>query len=477
MAVRRPTVLSRQLTCLWDYIDELLTGGTGGTGPKGDKGDPGPAGAQGPIGAEGPQGPPGNDGGQGPQGSAGPTGSTGSKGDKGDQGDQGPPGPSGADGSAGAQGIQGPAGSTGAKGDKGDTGDAGPQGPAGADSQVPGPTGPQGIQGPQGSVGSQGPAGPQGEIGDAGPAGSDATVNAANVQAAITADRPGAKTALALVKADVGLGNVDNTADAAKAVLTATKLVTARNINGVAFDGSGNITINAVDSTARVAETRTISTTAPITGGGDLSANRTIAISAATSGAAGSMSAVDKSKLDGIASAATANSTDAALSAAYRTLLDSSGSHTAAKVAGTYGLGQGDPLAVSGTGTLYPLNVIYLDAADYPAIGALTAKLRVRAIIEANDVAPTGNFTIGLHAVTRPGTSGGAGLCTYTMAAAVAGSTAAQNTPAADSQNIITSADFAVPATGFYVIGLVTTGTIATSAHVHVSAALQMRYA
>lgn len=31
----------------------------------------------------------------------------------------------------------------------------------------------------------------------------------------------------------------------------ATKLATARNINGVAFDGTGNITINAVDSTAR----------------------------------------------------------------------------------------------------------------------------------------------------------------------------------------------------------------------------------
>lgn len=40
--------------------------------------------------------------------------------------------------------------------------------------------------------------------------------------------------------------------------------------------------------------TRTISTTAPITGGGDLSANRTIAIDPATSSAAGSMSAEDK---------------------------------------------------------------------------------------------------------------------------------------------------------------------------------------
>lgn len=34
---------------------------------------------------------------------------------------------------------------------------------------------------------------------------------------------------------------------------TATKLATARNINGVAFDGTADITINAVDSTARIA--------------------------------------------------------------------------------------------------------------------------------------------------------------------------------------------------------------------------------
>lgn len=34
---------------------------------------------------------------------------------------------------------------------------------------------------------------------------------------------------------------------------TATKLATARTINGVAFDGTANISINAVDSTARIA--------------------------------------------------------------------------------------------------------------------------------------------------------------------------------------------------------------------------------
>lgn len=61
------------------------------------------------------------------------------------------------------------------------------------------------------------------------------------------------KAGLSLTKSDVGLGSVDNTADSAKAVLTATKLATPRTINGVAFDGSANITINAVDVTARLA--------------------------------------------------------------------------------------------------------------------------------------------------------------------------------------------------------------------------------
>lgn len=44
-------------------------------------------------------------------------------------------------------------------------------------------------------------------------------------------------------KAEVGLGNADNTADASKNVLSATRLATARTINGVSFDGTANITV------------------------------------------------------------------------------------------------------------------------------------------------------------------------------------------------------------------------------------------
>ena len=56
-----------------------------------------------------------------------------------------------------------------------------------------------------------------------------------------------------ITKSDVGLPLADNTSDASKSVLSSTKLTTPRSINGVNFDGTSNITINAVDSTPRIA--------------------------------------------------------------------------------------------------------------------------------------------------------------------------------------------------------------------------------
>jgi hypothetical protein len=190
----------------------------------------------------------------------------------------------------------------------------------------------------------------------------------------------------------------------------------------------------------------------------------TALLAVASAALPGAMSAQDKTRLD-------------ALHGSYRTLLDSSGSHTAARVAGTYGFGQGDPLAITGVGTLYPLNVLQIDAADYPAVGNLAAKLRVKVNLAVNDVAPTGNYTFGLHPVTRPGTSGGAGLGIFTIGAAVAGSTVAINTPAADSHTSSSGADFALPANGLYILGMVSSATVATSSHLLASAALQLHYA
>lgn len=164
--------------------------------------------------------------------------------------------------------------------------------------------------------------------------------------------------------------------------------------------------------------------------------------------------------------------------AVYTVLLAVAGSLTAAKTAGTYAIPFGDALAISGTGTLYPIGLIHLVNADCPTINGITTKLRIRAQVYTNDVAPTGNFTFGLYPVTRPATSGGAGLCIFTLGTVVAGSNGSTFTaPAADLLGVAVGADFVMPADGVYCIGVVYTGTVAASAHVQVAAQLQTRNA
>ncbi len=85
----------------------------------------------------------------------------------------------------------------------------------------------------------------------------------------------GDKTWQTLDKTVVGLANVDNTSDATKDVLSASRLSTARTINGVSFDGTANITI--ADNT-KVPTSRTVTGVTSLAGGGDLSADRTISL-------------------------------------------------------------------------------------------------------------------------------------------------------------------------------------------------------
>lgn len=56
--------------------------------------------------------------------------------------------------------------------------------------------------------------------------------------------------AVVLAKGDVGLGNVDNTADEDKSVASAAALTTPRSIEGVKFDGSANVSHRATCTTA-----------------------------------------------------------------------------------------------------------------------------------------------------------------------------------------------------------------------------------
>ena len=187
-------------------------------------------------------------------------------------------------GAKGADGTDGADGADGAKGEKGEQGIQGPQGIQGATGSAPAhrwdgtklqfdnPDGTAGefvdLQGPQGVQGEQGPIGPQGETGPEGPTGptgpqgpkgdkGDTTVTNAfsNVSVGgttLSADSPADTLTLAAGTGITLTPNAESDSvtvafDPATSITgnaaTATKLQTARTINGVAFDGSADITV------------------------------------------------------------------------------------------------------------------------------------------------------------------------------------------------------------------------------------------
>lgn len=123
-------------------------------------------------------------------------------------------------------------------------------------------------------------------------------------------------------------------------------------------------------------------------------------------------------------------------------------------------------------------SIINIKSADYPSVNGLTPKLRIRATLFCNGIAPTGNFTFGLYPISYSGTGsqGGNGVI-YSAGTVVSTSTGATiNTPAASSINNLVSSDFALPADGLYSIGCLTTSTIATGSMAHIVTHLQMHY-
>lgn len=163
-----------------------LKGEKGETGPKGDKGDTGEKGATGE---------------RGPQGLQGERGLQGVQGEKGEQGIQGPVGPKGDTGSG--LNIKGELDSESQLPQEGVSGDAwlisgnlyvyvGENGNVVSNPKwsnvgsIQGPAGPQGPVGPKGEQGEPGPKGDPGEKGEKGDPGSDASVTKQNVEAVLT---------------------------------------------------------------------------------------------------------------------------------------------------------------------------------------------------------------------------------------------------------------------------------------------------
>lgn len=164
-----------------------------------------------------------------------------------------------------------------------------------------------------------------------------------------------------------------------------------------------------------------------------------------------------------------------AQASAYSELFNNAGTHTAGLGAATYSYAYQRATAASGATTGGTISVIGIFSADYPAIGTLTAKLRIRGALQTNATAPTGSYRFALFPISP--TAGAAGAITYTVGTEVTGSTTGTSTtPTANTAVALVGSDFALPADGQYTVCLVTTGTVAANAHIGVNATLQIHW-
>lgn len=117
---------------------------------------------------------------------------------------------------------------------------------------------------------------------------------------------------------------------------------------------------------------------------------------------------------------------------------------------------------------------IYIDPADFPTVGSLATKLRIRGQISVNNTAPARTFTFGLYPITGP--SGATGVITFTVGTVITGSDGATvASPSANSLNNLVGSDFAIPTAGYYAIGLVCSGAAAANSLLFITAQLEMR--
>lgn len=133
---------------------------------------------------------------------------------------------------------------------------------------------------------------------------------------------------------------------------------------------------------------------------------------------------------------------------------------------------------LQGNGSSAPPALIYLDPAEYPSILGRTPKLRLRTIISNNDTAPGQTATVGLYSVTRPASSGGIGVSIFTVGAQVTavGERIASGAIAADQMQVFTGDTFAIPAAGYYAMGVNAAGTWALNSGTHFNTELTLVY-
>lgn len=113
---------------------------------------------------------------------------------------------------------------------------------------------------------------------------------------------------------------------------------------------------------------------------------------------------------------------------------------------------------------------------DYPTIGGITPKFRLRAMIGVNNTAPAINILIGLFPITTPASSGGITVKSWTIGTEVSNSTITQNTPAANTQYQLVGTTFALPADGLYTLCVTNSGVAALNSYVEITAVLEAFY-
>ena len=116
---------------------------------------------------------------------------------------------------------------------------------------------------------------------------------------------------------------------------------------------------------------------------------------------------------------------------------------------------------------------VYIDPDDL-AVSGRTTKLRLAAACGVQDNAPAITLTVGLYPVGTP--SGGTNVFDANLGAVVTGTTIAFATPAANSASAQSyTTDIALPAEGWYALGVAASGAMAANSVVIMPTRVEVR--